>query len=82
VSGWVGLAGVGRHRPLLELVGSAGAVGPVAAVGVAAVAALLAVGVAAVGALGAVGDRPGAVLGLAAWLSMWSSTTTLAPRAA
>ena len=57
-------AGVGRHRPLLELVGSAGAVDPVAAVGMAAVAALVAVDVAAVGALGAAGDRPGAGAGL------------------
>jgi hypothetical protein len=75
-------AAVGRHRPLLELVGSAGAVGPVAAVGMAAVAALVAVEVAMVGALGAAGDRPGAGAGLGGVTLAVQLHTTLAPRTA
>jgi DNA-binding CsgD family transcriptional regulator len=52
-------AGVGAHRPLLDLRAcSAGPVGAAGTVGLAALVAVLAVGLAAVGALGAAGDRP------------------------
>jgi hypothetical protein len=43
---------------------------------------LLAVGLAAVAAVGVTSDHPPRVLGLAAWLSLCSSTTTRAPRVA
>jgi hypothetical protein len=61
------------------LVGSVGAAG---AVGLAPLATLLAVLVAAVGAVGAAVIAQARVLGLAARLSVCSSTTTRAPRVA
>jgi hypothetical protein len=64
-AGWVGSAGIGNHPPLLELVGSAGAVAAGGTVGPHALATVLTVAGVAAGAFGAADDRPGAGGGLA-----------------
>jgi hypothetical protein len=80
--GRVRSAGIGYHLPLRGLLRSAGAIGPTGAVDVVAVGATL-----------ALADQPVArsarrmiaqvrVVGWRAWLSLYSSTTALAPRVA
>jgi hypothetical protein len=87
VIGWragraVGSVDIGRHPPLLRLLGSAGAVGPTGAVAVAAVGPTGALASQPVATLGPADDGQARVVGRRAWLSLFSSTTTLAAKVA
>src|SRR5829696_1335088 len=77
--GPVGSAGIGRHHSLYGLLGPAWAVGSVGLVALRAAGALAGHPAAAVGPSD---DRPSPGGGLAARLSLFSSTTTVAPRVA
>jgi hypothetical protein len=74
-----GSAGIGHRLSLLGLMGSVGAV---SSVGLATFEAAGALAGQPVGAVGPSDDRPGPAGGLAARLSLFSSTTTLAPKVA